>query len=74
LARNFCGKPSDFSQRKKKGAKKKESRGLWKLPQPWKSKKVAFGNLFLDDFHRCLEKPTPKTLRLSHSYHRPGGD
>jgi hypothetical protein len=28
----------------------------------------------LDDFHRCLEKPSPKPLRLSHSYHRPGGD
>jgi hypothetical protein len=33
------------AQRKKKEAKKKESRGLWKLPQPWKSTKVAFGDL-----------------------------
>ena len=23
---------------------------------------------FLDDFHRCLEKPPQRTLRLSHSY------
>src|SRR5437870_2416785 len=35
------------AQRKKKEAKKKESRGLWKLPQPWKSKKVAYGDFFL---------------------------
>jgi hypothetical protein len=35
------------AQRKKKGAKKKESRGLWKLPQPWKSAKVALGDFFL---------------------------
>ena len=34
------------AQRKKKEPKKKES-GLWKLPQPWKSEKVAFGNIFL---------------------------
>jgi len=34
-------------QRKKKEAKKKESRGLWKLPQPWKSAKVACGDFFL---------------------------
>jgi hypothetical protein len=37
----------NFSQRKKKESKKKESRGLWKLPQPWKSEKVAFGDFFL---------------------------
>jgi len=35
------------AQRKKKEAKKKESRGLWKLPQPWKSAKVACGDFFL---------------------------
>jgi len=34
-------------QRKKKEAKKKESRGLWKPPQPWKSAKVACGDFFL---------------------------
>jgi putative transposase len=28
---------------------------------------------FLDDFHRCLKKSPQKTLRLFHSYHRPGG-
>src|SRR5262249_18703806 len=35
------------AQRKKKEAKKKESGGLWKLPQPWKSAKVACGDFFL---------------------------
>jgi hypothetical protein len=37
------------TQRKKKEArpKKKERGGLWKLPQPWKSEKVAFGDFFL---------------------------
>jgi hypothetical protein len=34
------------AQRKKKEAKKKERGGLWKLPQPWKSTKVAFGDFF----------------------------
>jgi hypothetical protein len=34
-------------QRKKKEAKKKERGGLWKLPQPWKSDKVAFSDFFL---------------------------
>jgi len=28
--------------RKKKGAKKKESRSLWKLPELWKNKKQFF--------------------------------
>jgi len=39
-----------FRQRKKKEPKKKETSGrgsLWKLPQPRKSFKVAFGNIFL---------------------------
>ena len=35
------------AQRKKKEAKKKERGGQWKLPQPWKSTKVAFGDFFL---------------------------
>ena len=38
------------TNRKKKAAKKKESCGrgsLWKLPQPWKSTKEAFGDFFL---------------------------
>jgi hypothetical protein len=33
-------------ERKKKQKRKKRG-GLWKLPQPWKSEKVAFGDLFL---------------------------
>jgi len=33
-------------ERKKKQKRKKRG-GLWKLPQPWKSGKVAFADLFL---------------------------
>jgi hypothetical protein len=47
--------------------------GLWKMPQLWKSTKVAFGNSFLIISTNCLEKPPQKTLRLSHIYHSPGG-
>jgi hypothetical protein len=46
--------------------------GLWKMPQLWKSTKVAFGR-FLMISTSCLEKPPQKTLRLSHIYHSPGG-
>jgi|SRR6266496_5128777 hypothetical protein len=47
--------------------------GLWKMPQLWKSTTVAFGNFFLMISTSCLEKPPRKTLRLSHTYHSPGG-
>jgi hypothetical protein len=63
-----------FFTKKEKRSKKERKGGLWKLPQPWKSEKVAFGDFFLMIFHGCLEKPAQKTLRLFHSYHRPGGD
>ena len=46
--------------------------GLWKMPQLWKSTKVAFGNFFLMISTSCLEKPPQKTLRLFHIYHSPG--
>ena len=45
--------------------------GLWKMPQLWKSTKVAFGSFFLMVSTSCLEKPPQKTLRLSHIYHSP---
>jgi len=48
--------------------------GLWKMPQLWKSTKVAFGGFFLMISTSCLEKPPQKTLRLFHIYHSPGGD
>jgi hypothetical protein len=44
--------------------------GLWKLPQPWKSNKVAFGNILLDDFPPLLGKP----CWVFHSYHKPDDD
>jgi hypothetical protein len=46
--------------KERKRTKKKETKGrggLWKLPQPRKSNKVACGNIFLGDFLRCLENP-----------------
>jgi hypothetical protein len=48
-----------FGQRKKKNQKERTEEGgrLWKLPQPRKSSKVAFGTIFLNDFLRCLENP-----------------
>src|SRR5436189_6182745 len=48
--------------------------GLWKMPQLWKSNKVACGEFFLMISTSCLEKPSQKTLRLFHIYHSPGGD
>jgi hypothetical protein len=57
LMRYFFQKLLTEAQRKKKGPKKKERGGPWNLPQLRKSVKVAFGNIFLDDFHSCLENP-----------------
>lgn len=48
-AKCFCGK-FRFPQRKKKGAKKKERGGLWKLPLEWKNKKQFF--------HSSLQNPS----------------
>jgi hypothetical protein len=45
-------------QRKKKGPKKKERGGPWKLPQPWKSAKVASG-----DFCLMISTAAWKSLR-----------
>jgi hypothetical protein len=47
--------------------------GLWKMPSLWKSTQVAFGNFLSMISTSDLEKPSQKTLRLSHIYHSPGG-
>jgi hypothetical protein len=47
-------------------------KGLWKMTQLWKSHKDAFGGILLMISTRCLEKPSLKTLRLSHIYHSLG--
>jgi hypothetical protein len=52
------------TKKEKRSKKERKGEGLWKLPQLWKSIKVAFGSNLLDDFHSYLKKPTPKTLRL----------
>jgi len=57
-------------QRKKKEAKKKER--PVETAAAVEIKKGGLRQLLLDDFHRCLEKPAQKSLRLFHSYHRPG--
>jgi hypothetical protein len=43
----FPQPPHGGTERKKKEPKKKERGGLWKLPQPWKSTKDAFGDIYL---------------------------
>lgn len=43
------------------------------MPQLWKSNKDACGDIRLTIPTSCLEKPSHKTLRLSHIYHSPGG-
>jgi len=75
--RKFLEDHGGFPQGKKKEAKKKEKFGrgdLLKLPQPWNPDKVAFGDILLVDFHRCLKKPPHKTLWLFHSYNRSDDD
>src|SRR5436309_15976021 len=61
---------SDFHKERKRTKKKEKlgRRGLWKLPQLWKSIKVAFGDFFLMISTSCLKKPTQERLRLFHSY------
>jgi hypothetical protein len=54
--------PAPYPPQRKSGGRK----GLWKMPQPWKSAKDA-------DSHTLLGKASHKTLRLSHIYHSPGG-
>jgi len=52
-------RPVEKLLKERKRTKKKDTEGrgsLWKLPQPRKSIKVAFGDIFAD-FLRCLENP-----------------
>jgi hypothetical protein len=72
----FFVKGSGFLQRKKKEQKERKLR-KGKPVETAAVEEIDQGGLrhhFLDDFHSCLKKPTPKTLRLLHSYHRPDGD
>jgi len=49
VARIIFRRSLDFDKERKRTKKKEKfgRGGLWKLPQPWKSRKVAFGNFFL---------------------------
>jgi len=58
-----------MANRNEKKMEKKRS-GLWKLPQPVEIGSGGPSAFSIDDFHRCLEKPTQQTLRLFHSYHQ----
>jgi hypothetical protein len=44
--------------------------GLWKMPQPWKSEKVAFGDFFL--MISTAAWKSRKHWRLFHISHRLG--
>jgi hypothetical protein len=62
-------------QRKRSKKKDSEGGGLWKLPQPWKSTKDAFGDIFFIDFHRCLKKAYAKNASAFFTVtHRPDRD
>ena len=70
------GKLSDFHKERKRSKKKErsEGEGRWKLPQPWKSDKDAFGGIFLMISTAAWKSLRGGPRRLSHSSHRPGGD
>ena len=55
---NYFSTGAESEQRKKKNQKERTGEGgrLWKLPQPRKSSKVAFGAILLDDFLKLLGK------------------
>ena len=59
----------EHKERKKKQKRKKPACGNCRSHG---NRNGGLRRLLLDDFHRCLEKPTQKTLQLFHSYHRPG--
>src|SRR5262249_54465341 len=58
LARNFFLQRRNGSAKKEKRSKKERKGRLWKLPQQWKSDKVAFGDFFL-----MISTSAWKTLR-----------
>jgi hypothetical protein len=68
----FFTRGRGFSQRKKKKQKERKGRPV-ETAAAVEIKQGCLRRYFLDDFHRCLKKSPQKTLRLFHSYHRPGG-
>jgi hypothetical protein len=73
LARPVLESESRFFTKKEKGAKRKkrfrkgkpvETAAVEEIDRRWPSATS------IDDFHSCLKKPTPRTLRLFHSHHR----
>src|SRR5215510_9312736 len=72
--RTFFPQRSDGSGKKEKRTKKERKGRPVETAAAVEIGQGGLRRLFLDDFHRCLEKPTQKTLRLFHSSHRPGSD
>ena len=66
-----CGK-TRLAERKKKNQKERNLRKgrPVETAAAEEIEKVAFGNILLNDFLRCLENPAG----FPHSYHKPGGD
>ena len=64
----------EFFTKKEKRIKKERKQRPMETAAAMEIGEGGLRRLFLDDFHRCLEKPAQKTLQLFHSYHRPGGD
>jgi hypothetical protein len=68
----FSGTVPIFTKKEKSSKKERKGRPV----ETAAAVEIEQGSLrryLLDDFHRCLEKPPQKTLRLFHSYHRPDG-
>ena len=68
---NGAGIGNGVFHKERKRSKKKEKfgrGGLWKLPQPWKSTKDAFGGIFLMISTAVWKSLRGGPLRLSHSY------
>jgi len=74
LARHFFHNLRIVNTKKEKRSKKERKQRPVETAAALEIGKGGLRRLSLDDFHRCLEKSTHKTLRLSHSYHRPDGD
>jgi hypothetical protein len=61
----------EWKRKKEKRSKKERKQRPVETATAVEIGKGGLRQLLLDDFHRCLEKPAHKTLRLFHSYHRP---
>jgi hypothetical protein len=68
----LCEKLQKFTKKEKRSKKERKQRPV-ETAAAVEIDNGCLRRLLLDDFHRCLKKPAQQTLRLFHSYHRPGG-